>query len=169
MTDTPTKLLAELTALRIMLIGKGATGRPAAILAGTIDRLERLEAALQAILDNAVLGTVAGDKYEIDDDILHAAHTLLHGDNTPTVEPRRGTYSLELWRADPPSPLPLVRLVAEDDQQLYWQPDPWNPPRNWPNGYEWRLIPNEGSQHTAATWPAGFNDTPAKPTDGGQP
>lgn len=169
MTNNPPKLLTELAALRIMLISKGATGRPADILAETIHRLEQLEAALQAILDNAVLGTgtATGDKYQIDDDVLHTAHTLLHSDNTPTSEPPRGTYRLELWRTNPPSPLPLVRLTTPDDQQPLWQPDPGNPPAGWPTGYQWRLIPNEGSQHTAATWPAAFSepDTVTPPTD----
>lgn len=52
------------------------------------NRVTQLEDALQAILDNAVLdtGTVAGDKYQIDDDILHAAHALLH-DQPGTVTP----------------------------------------------------------------------------------
>jgi hypothetical protein len=77
------------------------------------------------------------------------------------------TYFLELWRTNTPATTPIVRLVAEDDQQLYWQPDPDLMPRNWPTGYEWRLIPAEGSAHTAATWPADYSQ-PANvppPTD----
>jgi hypothetical protein len=71
MTNNPTKLLVELTALRIMLIGKGATGRPADIVGEAAHRLEQLDSvatASQALLD-------ALDEQH-PDDIAHARYQL---------------------------------------------------------------------------------------------
>jgi hypothetical protein len=71
MTDNPTKLLAELTALRIMLIGKSAAGRPGDALSEAAHRLEQLESvatASQALLD-------ALDEQH-PDDIAHARYQL---------------------------------------------------------------------------------------------